>query len=853
MSVISFGVGKQGQLGLDVNKDQLDPAVIQLLKGKRIKQIACGEAHSLAVTEFGDVYSWGRGKEGELGHPQKAMTAPPALIKALEHERIVKVACGNYHSLALTDTGKVYQWGQLHEIDATKSGVKSQGGLVEMTGIKSFASKVADHSLSMYLNGEKAAYDEESASSSVLQDNPTANGLVTDDQEEEEEFLPEAIVDTQQEQQPEKSGSKVGEIVDKNQMTPVLVDFGSKSIKIVDISAGWAYSAAVTSTGNVYTWGFNEKGQLGLGDRWYHGNPRVIRSLSNKSIVNIACGRQHMAAISKSGDLYTWGLGVFGQLGHGKLKSLLHPKKVLYFEQQQKKIVQVATGANFTMAVSENGELFSFGHGEYGQLGATEDTQYMDWNNNGDRDDHLKYSLPKQVKALESVKVRKVACGHLHTIAVTTDNDVYTWGWGSSGCLGFGDRKFQLVPQRVPSLSGEEISSVSGGEKHTLIVRSSDTTTFAFDYKQLVNDQKTGDIAFLVQNKYVYAHKLFIRSRCPKLYGSILFSDRFCKNKLEYIDEDGHMEQEGAVKKAVVEIAKVKYQIWVSFMTYLYTDHLVIAPHLRKELSDVAAAWGVSRLVSLCHRYNYKLRLTDKIPPSSFSTDITEHIDSFDFSDIHFEVANKEFIPSHKLILGARNHYFKTMFECGFREKDQLNFNIGNDIEKESFKLMIEYIYGNNEAVVNQENAVELLCLSDRFMVEDLKLVAESFLESMVRESIQPILTTIKPSSPIQKDQGNSSEQTSPDSAKENISEDAIISFENICLLLQVSDKFLAKRLKRFCMETIAHLISTKQMTFFFDILKKVRYESPQLIRELDHFASLNTTLSANQLISLIR
>ncbi|EGG21173.1 regulator of chromosome condensation domain-containing protein [Cavenderia fasciculata] len=900
MSVISFGVNKQSQLGHALEKDHLDPSVIQNLSGMRIVMSACGEAHSLAVTEFGDVYSFGRGREGQLGHPEKYNTAHPNVITALAHERITRVACGNFHSLALTDTGKIYEWGQLHEIDKSAKGLEAPSGLIEMKGI-GFASRIAEQSLSQYLSGDKAAYDPTSKNISNVNSQSAQNEDAEDLTNKDEEF-DAAAGSGGDDSQNEQKGKHIGKIVDRVQLTPLLV--GSiKNQQVVDMSAGWAYSAAVTKSGKVFTWGFNEKGQLGLGDRWFHGLPQQVKFFTNVHIVSVSCGRQHIGVISDQGDLFTWGLGVFGQLGHGKLKSCLHPKKVLAFseaDQLNQKVRQVACGANFTMALTVDGRLWSFGHGEYGQLGATEENQYRDWNRGGngngnEREAHLQYAVPQQVEALASVKVKQVTCGHLHTIVVTEDNDVYSWGWGASGCLGFGDRKFQLVPQRVPALSGEIVSSISAGEKHSLVVRSTDTTTFAFDYRNLLNDKKHSDIVFLVQDKKVYANKFIIKSRCPRLYSTILLDKRYGMLQ-DLSGQDKPMRQ--------ITIANVKYQVWTSFLTYLYTDHLVIPPHLRKELADVAVKWGVSRLASLCLRYNYRLRMAEGIPPSTFSHDITQHLGSFDYTDINFQlISSSDIIPSHKCILASRNPYFKTMFECGFREKDQVDFKVGDDIDKETFKTMIEYIYGSNDSIVNQDNAVDLLCLADRFMVQDLKLVTEHYLRQIVQSNNSMIKLFISQQKQQEKSNNNNNNNQSPSptpstttiatgaSGQEQMAtellllstsptssidapltppspkeeeeeiitlEDAKIAFDNICLLLQVADRFLAKRLKSVCMETISQLSASSPEHFNVfnksnETLKVIRCASPSLIRELDHYASANYGQAPNYIMTLTR
>eukprot|EP01132_Coremiostelium_polycephalum_P007415 gene7415-9116_t len=806
MSVLSFGNGKNGQLCQDTLKDHLDPTVIQALKGKRITQVSCGESHSLAITHFGDIYSWGRGKEGQLGNGEKPLKSGAQLIKSLAHERVTKVACGNFHSLAVTNDGKVYEWGQLHEIKTNERETDNQG-IVQMPGIQ--ASAIAEYSLSLYLSGEKKFYTQKSK------------------EEEEKETK-----DNQQSEQYHKGS--IGKIVDLNQPNPILLS-SLKDTEIVDVSAGWAFSAAVSKKGELFTWGFNEKGQLGLGDRWFHGIPQHVKALSRFHINSVSCGRQHIGAITDKGELFTWGLGVFGQLGHSNLKSYLHPVMVKAFaEPEFIKIEQVACGANFTMARTSEGRLYSFGHGEYGQLGATEESQFMDWDKNS-KDNHFKYSAPTLVKSLAEKKITYVACGHLHTIAITEDHETYAWGWGASGCLGFGDKKFQLVPQLVPALSGEEISSVDCGEKHSLVVRSTDISTFAFDYKGLLNDKKYADIILVVQDKKIYTHKFFLKARCPKLYARIVLDKKFNK--------DGYQLNEEGLRE--VHIPKVKYPIMMAFLNYIYSDHLIVAPHLRNDLAEFAISMGVPRLSSLCHRHSFKLRKIDRIPPSTFSNEITSDPFTLEFSDIHFKLSENELIPAHKIILSSRNDYFKTMFECGFRERGQKVYDVGQDISNDIFKICLEYIYGNDDSLVNADNAVDLLFIADRFMIEDLKLVCENFLEGLVVSNIRTLESFSHES------KKNSENATSPSEIE---LENAITSFDNICLLLQVSDQFIAKRLKKVCMQTISKMsleafnILNKNGT-----LKKIRCSAPHLIRELDYYASKHGFYNPNHFMTLIR
>ena len=78
----------------------------------------------------------------------------------------------------------------------------------------------------------------------------------------------------------------------------------------------------------VFSWGEGEDGKLGHNNRLSLDKPRLIESLKSKRIRDIACGSSHSAAITSNGELYTWGLGEYGRLGHGDNVTQLKPKLV---------------------------------------------------------------------------------------------------------------------------------------------------------------------------------------------------------------------------------------------------------------------------------------------------------------------------------------------------------------------------------------------------------------------------------------------------------------------------------------------------------------------------------------------
>ena len=118
--VFTFGAGGSWQLGHGERQDEHKPRRLEGLRGTRIVAIAGGEHHSLAVDDDGRVYSWGAGEARErssnwqggwLGHRTIDDQKLPRLIAALGHVRVVCVAAGSRHSLLLTDGGAVFSCG----------------------------------------------------------------------------------------------------------------------------------------------------------------------------------------------------------------------------------------------------------------------------------------------------------------------------------------------------------------------------------------------------------------------------------------------------------------------------------------------------------------------------------------------------------------------------------------------------------------------------------------------------------------------------------------------------------------------------------------------------------------------
>ena len=132
--VYSYGLSTRGQLGHGDIYPVKEPCLVEALAGIRVKAIACGNWHSLALSEYGDVYSWGWNEHGQLGPSlgefQPVVSVPTLVEWGKEEDRnFTAISAGNRHSAALSDKGTVYVWGwngygQLGSVPDSSSSVR---------------------------------------------------------------------------------------------------------------------------------------------------------------------------------------------------------------------------------------------------------------------------------------------------------------------------------------------------------------------------------------------------------------------------------------------------------------------------------------------------------------------------------------------------------------------------------------------------------------------------------------------------------------------------------------------------------------------------------------------------------
>jgi Regulator of chromosome condensation (RCC1) repeat/BTB/POZ domain len=248
------------QLDDDDDDDDEEDDAIPIDEMLRVVQVSCGNEHMVALTDCGRVFTWGRGTEGQLGYGEGWSRSAPRWLDHFGRYRITQVQCGHHFSLVLGEDGGVWGWGD-----------NSTGAL----GLERLST----------------------------------------------EFVPR----------------RVKALADKS---------------VVRVACGWRHAGCLTGSGQVYMWGDNRAGQCGIGYYSLHVlKPSLVQSvMAGQFATALVLGWRHSLALNDIGDLFGWGSNERGQLGIGKRRShTAAPKLIL----RGSRIRHVAAGGEFSMCIAE--------------------------------------------------------------------------------------------------------------------------------------------------------------------------------------------------------------------------------------------------------------------------------------------------------------------------------------------------------------------------------------------------------------------------------------------------------------------------------------------------------------------
>ncbi|EOD29477.1 E3 ubiquitin ligase [Emiliania huxleyi CCMP1516] len=247
-------------------------------------------------------------------------------------------------------------------------------------------------------------------------------------------------------------GGYLGHGDEQNQWQPKEVEaFAGR--RVVAVSAGSDHSLALTTDGRVWSWGYGRDGRLGHGDEQRQLLPKRVEAFAGQRVIVVTAGAYHSLALTADGSVWSWGEGASGKLGHGDQQRQLLPKKVEAFAGQR--VVAVSAGTYHSLAITADSAVWSWGEGNSGQLG------------HGDQQRQL---LPKKIEAFAGQRVVTVSAGVYHSLAIAADGAVWSWGEGSYGRLGHGNEQRQLPPKKIEAFIGQHVVAVSAGAYHSLAI-----------------------------------------------------------------------------------------------------------------------------------------------------------------------------------------------------------------------------------------------------------------------------------------------------------------------------------------------------------------------------------------------
>ncbi|XP_062111643.1 PH, RCC1 and FYVE domains-containing protein 1-like isoform X2 [Humulus lupulus] len=392
--VLGGGVHRVGS-SFDAKMDALLPKALESTVVLDVNSIACGSRHAVLVSRHGEIFSWGEEAGGRLGHGVEMDVSQPKLIDTLSGTNIELVACGEYHTCAVTFSGDLYTWGDSthsssllgHGSEVSHWVPKKVCGIMEGIHISYIACGLW-HTAVVTSAGQLFTFGDGSfgalghgdlSSTSIPREVETLRGLRT--------------------------------------MRVACGVWHTAAVVEVINELCSPETTVNSSSGQLFTWGDGDKGQLGQDDKKPRLIPECVSALVDKKIRQVGCGHTITIALTTSGQVYTMGSTVYGQLGNpsadGKVPTQVEGKIAETF------IEEIACGSYHVAVLTSKTEVYTWGKGSNGQLG------------HGDNDHR---DTPTLVDFLKDKQVKSLACGSNLTAVIC----LHKWVSGADHSVCFG-------------------------------------------------------------------------------------------------------------------------------------------------------------------------------------------------------------------------------------------------------------------------------------------------------------------------------------------------------------------------------------------------------------------------------
>jgi len=311
--IYTWGNNAFGQLGFrNISIDFTLPTKVDVLEDTRIVYVCAGFGHTIAVTDQGVTYAWGSNDKGQLGLEGFTATFTPTVIVGLHGQKVTRVSCGYDTTVAITDKGVVYAFGE------NSLGQLGLGHTRPMVGVNQVVA-LAD---SVIIQAE-AGWSHVIA----LDDKGVTYGW---------------------------GDNSVGQLGLGYKDSPILEVTAIERLRdkgVYYVAVGYFTNFVLTDSGMVYGFGSNDHGQLGVYDLFDREVPVAIPLLCMRNVTHISAGATHSIVATGNNRVYSFGGNAQGQLGTANFEDRVRPIAV---EMENKRIFEVLAGYQYSLILAES-------------------------------------------------------------------------------------------------------------------------------------------------------------------------------------------------------------------------------------------------------------------------------------------------------------------------------------------------------------------------------------------------------------------------------------------------------------------------------------------------------------------
>jgi alpha-tubulin suppressor-like RCC1 family protein len=433
-----WGYNGQGRLGDNSTTSRLTPVSVAGAV-KTFCEIVAGAFFGLALEKNGSVWGWGDNINGLIGAATISKNTPVSVLGAAK--TFCKIAIGgNTHIMIIDKNGRAWGWGYNGSGRLGDNSTTSRLTPVSVAGaVKTFCEIAEAQQYTLAIDKNGRAWGWGNNSSGQLGNNSITSQLT-----------PVSVLGAVKTFCKIAAGADNSLAIDKNgrawswgtntngqlgnnstvsQRTPVSVLGAVKTF--CQISGGSSYSLAIDKNGRAWGWGLNNQGRIGDNSLTQRLTPVSVAGAA-KTFCQIGAGSQGSVAIDKNGRLWTWGVGITGQLADGTVVSIYTP---ITISGATKTFCQISSGDAFSLAIDKNGRAWGWGYNNHGQIGDNSITQK-----------NSPVSVLGAVKTFCKIAAGGAASANSFSLAI--DKNGRVWGWGNNGVGQLGNNA--IVSQRTP-------------------------------------------------------------------------------------------------------------------------------------------------------------------------------------------------------------------------------------------------------------------------------------------------------------------------------------------------------------------------------------------------------------------